>query len=427
MQRKNKNLKSMLGKINLNYLFLKNVFTLVSGSVAAQAITILALPVLTRLWSPKDFGLFASYVAIVSILEVLFMGRFDMALMLPKKNKDALNVMLLGFYLSIIFVILFYLLFIFQFFFKIIPFINFQLWFFIIPLGSFIYSSYSLMIAWNNRSKKYKIMSHNRIIQSGSVSLSQIFFAFNQKFSFGLIYADLLGRFLALTLIIKNSNFFYYNLKINLLEKKKLFNRYKNFFYIQAPSSLINVCSNNLAFLILPIIFSPKIAGLYFLVYRILLNPSSLISNSILEVFKNRVQDDFLKKGSCRSIFIKTTLSLFMIGIIPTVIIIFFATDFFTFFFGNNWLEAGKYAEILAPLILIRFISSPISYILVFREKLFIILILQLLFLILNIFSLYYASISMSVELAIWSLMISGMVFYVLQIIFAYKFSKDYE
>ena len=117
MQRKNKNLKSMLGKINLNYLFLKNVFTLVSGSVAAQAITILALPVLTRLWSPKDFGLFASYVAIVSILEVLFMGRFDMALMLPKKNKDALNVMLLGFYLSIIFVILFYLLFIFQFFF----------------------------------------------------------------------------------------------------------------------------------------------------------------------------------------------------------------------------------------------------------------------------------------------------------------------
>ena len=417
----------MFKKINLNLLFFKNIFTLVSGSLVAQIITILALPILTRLWSPEDFGLFSSFVAIVSILEVLFMGRFDMALMLPKKNEDALNVLLLGFYLSIIFVILFYSLCFIQYFFQIIPYVNFQYWFFIIPCGALIYSCYSLMIAWNNRLKKYKIMSYNRIIQSSSISLTQIFIAFIQKFSFGLIYGDLLGRLVSLILIFKNSNFIFNDFKINLLEKKKLFQRYKMFFYLQAPSSLINVCSNNLAFLVLPVIFSPKVAGLYFLVYKFLIYPSSLISNSILEVFKNTVQEDFLKKGSCRAIYIKTALSLIAIGIIPTLIIIYFATDFFIFFFGNDWSEAGTYTKILAPLIFIRFVSSPISYILIFRQKLFIVLILQLLFLILNIVSLYYASVYKSVEFAIWSLTISGIIFYFLQIIFSYKYSKNQE
>jgi len=51
--------------------FTTNVLKLVSGSVIAQALGILLVPIITRLYSPADFGVFQLFIAISGILAVL--------------------------------------------------------------------------------------------------------------------------------------------------------------------------------------------------------------------------------------------------------------------------------------------------------------------------------------------------------------------
>lgn len=398
----------------------RNIFTLITGSVVAQLIVVLILPILTRLWSPDEFGFFASFIAAVSILEVLYMGRFDLALMLPKKNEDALHLLYIGFFLSLIFALFSYLLLIIETICRFFPYQIIQNWFFLIPLSAVIFSVYSLMLGWNNRLKKYRIMSSNRVLQSIFISSSQVFMGFLYKISLGLIYSDIIGRVISLIFIFKNSNFLEQKIKFNFKKKITLFKRYKKFLLILAPSSLINVLANQLPFLILPLIFSLKITGMYFLVFKLLMSPISLIGTPILEIFKNKIQDASNKNEKIKTIFIETLKKIFLVGFGPALIFIIIAPKLFLFLFGQEWVDAGHYAQILTPLAFIKFISSPLSYILIFMEKHSLIFKLQMLFLILNSISLYLSSFYLSIELVLWSLTLSGIMFYTLLIIFSY-------
>jgi len=63
--------------------FKKNVLTLMAGTTIAQAIPIAISPILTRLYTPEEFGLFALFLAIVSIFGVVATMRYEMAIVQP--------------------------------------------------------------------------------------------------------------------------------------------------------------------------------------------------------------------------------------------------------------------------------------------------------------------------------------------------------
>ena len=46
--------------------FIKSIGTLVSGSILAQVVTLLCSPILTRLYSTSDFGVFTFVISIVT-------------------------------------------------------------------------------------------------------------------------------------------------------------------------------------------------------------------------------------------------------------------------------------------------------------------------------------------------------------------------
>ena len=71
--------------------FTKNIVTLMTGTAIAQAIPIAISPILTRIYKPEDFGVFALFLAISSILATVVNGRYELAIMLPKKDEDAIN------------------------------------------------------------------------------------------------------------------------------------------------------------------------------------------------------------------------------------------------------------------------------------------------------------------------------------------------
>jgi O-antigen/teichoic acid export membrane protein len=73
-----------------------------TGTTIAQAIPIAISPILTRLYSPDDFGIFALYMSITSITGVVSTGRYELAVMLPKKDEDAMNIAVLSVFIALV-------------------------------------------------------------------------------------------------------------------------------------------------------------------------------------------------------------------------------------------------------------------------------------------------------------------------------------
>ena len=86
----------MLKRLNMKSDFVRHVVTLMTGTAVAQAIPIAMSPILTRIYTPEDFGLFALYMSTSALLAEVATGRYELAIMLPKKDEDARDIFVLS-------------------------------------------------------------------------------------------------------------------------------------------------------------------------------------------------------------------------------------------------------------------------------------------------------------------------------------------
>lgn len=415
----------MINKLKPKSEFSRNVFTLMTGTTLSQAIPIAISPILTRIYSPEEFGIFALYMAFISIGAAIVTGKYEMAVLLPKKNENAKYLIVISIFFTLVFSILFYIIY-FSFFKQINNILNIDNcfnYFYLVPVGIFLFAFYNILLQWMNRQKEYKLMTKNRFIQASSIGIFQLLIGFFKNLSLGLILADIIGRLIAIILIFRSV---FLKIKINNFSLKKtiyLIKRYKKFPKLEMPATVLNISSFQIPYIFIPILFSSITAGYYFLVFRVLMMPIGLIGNAILEVFKNRAIEDFNKYNSCRDIYKKIFILLLGIGIIPTFIIIIFGQELFAFIFGESWREAGIYAQILAPLALLRLISAPLSFIFFIREKLELDLSIQFLFLVLICLSFVITYYYQNIILLVVLLSITGSIFYIIQIVISYRLS----
>ena len=198
----------MFLQIIKKYEFAKNTLTLVMGSVIAQAISIAIFPILTRIYSPEDFGLLSLYVAFISILGVIATGRYELAIMLPKKEEEA----------KILFKISIFIAFIVALIISIpLVFLNSEIanffgspdiakWLYLIPVSVFLTGVNQALINWNNRKKEFYKTSLSRVNQMISQGSVQTYLGYISKTG-GLIIGQFIGIFSSiLYLLIKNSN-----------------------------------------------------------------------------------------------------------------------------------------------------------------------------------------------------------------------------
>ena len=87
----------IIKKFKVKSDFNQNVITLITGTTIAQAIPIAISPILTRINSPEDFGILSIFVSITAIFGSIANGRYELAIVLPKKDEDAINIFALGF------------------------------------------------------------------------------------------------------------------------------------------------------------------------------------------------------------------------------------------------------------------------------------------------------------------------------------------
>ena len=388
-----------------------------SGTTIAQAIPVAITPVLTRIYSPAEFGLFAVYMALISIGTMLATGKLEMAVMIARKQSEAMRLVIISCCFSGIFsMLILVVIFIWE---KQIATLTGQSeigeWLYIVPISIFLFSVYKILLHWLNRNKLYGLMSHSRVTQSASISILQMITGLMNKITSGLVLADFLGRIISTVIIFKRIRHTFPPPEFSLLKNIALLRRYRKFPFFGSPAGLLNILSLQLPYLIIPVIFSSAVAGLYFLVFRVLMMPISLLGESMMEVFRNKAIESLDKHGTCKPVFIKTMRFLFIIGILPALLLISFGQELFAFIFGEEWREAGFYASILAPMAFLRLVCAPLSGVLYIREKLRLILLLQSLFFLMVAFSLTLGWIYKDAVILVASISVSGCVFYLTQ------------
>ena len=405
--------------------YVRNLLTLVSGTTIAQAIPVAVTPILTRIYSPAEFGLFAIYMALISIGAMIATGRLEMAVLIVRKDSDALRLAFISFIVSGVFSIL-TLLVIALWGERIAAFSGqpeMLRWLYIVPFSIFLFSVYKVVLHWLNRNKQYGLMSRNRVIQSGSISALQVAVGLAPKITTGLAIADCLGRAAALLLILRRITATVKLPAFNRARQYALIRRYRKFPFLGSPASLLNVLSLQAPYVIIPAIFTSAIAGMYFLVFRVLMLPIALIGEAMMEVFRSRAMEDLKEHGTCRPVFIKTFLSLVIIGLPPALLLMLFGREIFAFVFGEDWREAGRYAAILAPMALFRLSCAPLGGVLFIREKLHLILLLQSFFFVMVALSLVVGWMQQDPVLLVSFLSVSGCLFYLLQALSSFRLS----
>lgn len=353
--------------------FLSHVLTMMTGTTVAQALLLAAAPVLTRIYTPADFGLFAVYTTLTGLLAIIVTGKYDLAILLPKEDGDAANLVALTLTITVVVSVLIaiglaasgtLILAAFK--------IEDGGWLWLAPITVAANGIYLTLSAWNNRLKRYRQIAINRAVQAALIIAGQFAFGLFWHGPHGLILGSVIG-YSAATLWWIGATWMQDHGRFGSITRQRLVERAKT--HANLPRYSIGVDLLSYVIFQAPVFMlshfgGPAAVGLYGLTQRVLGAPMVFISNSVGDVFRQRASADYADTGRCDVIFGKTFKSLSLLVIVPSIILFIIAPQLFALVFGEPWREAGAYVRILLPIFLLKFVTNPLSYVFLIAGKL---------------------------------------------------------
>jgi O-antigen/teichoic acid export membrane protein len=338
---------------------LQHVLVLAGGTIFSQGLLVIAAPLLTRLYTPDEFGFLAVLMAFLSIMLVVVSLRYEMAIPLAKDNDEAANLLgialsLVGLVTGILGVILWYLAHFFEF---PVAILNGQnIWW--LMLGMLGAGSYQALKYFCTRNQLFKLLSKTQIGQAITQIVLQIALGMGQNHSMGLIIGYIAAQWIGILTLFKQAKPLL--VPPHLSNWIAVANNYKQFPLYTLWASLVNVLGWQIPPLFLATYFSVEVAGWYALTMRVLGMPSALIGQAVAQVFYPLAAQ--LESPHEAKVLLERVASLLWVLGFPVFAIVFLqGALFFKLIFGTPWEMAGHYAEWLAPWFLFAFVSSPLS------------------------------------------------------------------
>lgn len=409
--------------------YARNVLTLMTGTTLAQAIPVAISPILTRLYSPEEFGRFALYMAVASIASVLVTGRYELAILLPRRDQDALHIAALAMALSIVLsaVLLLIVLFLAQPIAALLGDAALAPWLYWVPASTLLLGVYQSLNYWSNRKAQYKRLAITRTVQSSSAALAQLASGYAGSGAVGLVGGQINGQVLATSVLARVIWREDQRLIRALLPVRSLALAKK---YIDFPKYLIvahgfNTASGQMPVLLLSALFNTAAAGFFTLTQRVMAAPMSLIANALGDVFRQEASQAYVHQGQCKMIYEKTFKRLLLIAVVPFAAFFLVAPALFAWIFGDQWRVAGEYAQILAPKFFSDFVVGPLSSMFMIAEKQRLDLFWQIGLVLTGIGSFYIGYWLSDVKLALISYAASHCSMQIINFFMSYGFAKN--
>ena len=347
--------------------FFRNVATLISGTSLAQLFSVVIYIVLSHIYTEEDFGVFGLFMNILNITVIFSTAKYELAILLPKNEKDSVNLLGLSGLISVG-VSLVLLVIVVSMNGMICSWLGSEeisVWLYFIPLSTLMVGWFTSFRNFSNRQKRYKLIAGANIGQSVSNSLLKLGMGFLIAGAAGLISGVIFGQLVGFLVFF----IAHWRIKVSKAgwikwsEMKRLAKQYILFPKYNMWQGLINNLSGAFPVFILSSYFSTGIAGLYTFGYMIIYRPVNLVANAFYQVMFQRFVE---KKHDNRSIrpevllFLKRTTQVLLL---PFIVSGIFLPEIFGFIFEDKWIEAGRYAQIILPWIFMVSLVMPLSFI----------------------------------------------------------------
>lgn len=358
-------IKAAISRVLPQQSFVRDVSVLAGGTALAQAIGLLVLPVVTRLYTPADFSVLAVYSSILSIVSGVACLRLDIAIALPSRDEDAVNLLAVALLFCTIVA-------------GIVavavgawaepivtavgqPGLQPFLW--MIPLGIWLAGAYSAVQFWVTRKKRFTAIARTRVIQTASSAVVQI----------GLGIWGVLGPFGLLLGQLLTSGAGAFGLgrtawrddrralgQVAWAEMRRVFRAHDRFPKYSTFEAFANSGAIELPVIIIAAVSIGPEAGYLFLAMKAMAIPLGLIGGAVSQVYLSRAPDE-LRAGQLAPFTLKAICGLARTGTGPLLFAGIAAPAVFSWVFGADWQRAGEMVAWMTPWFILQFLSSPVS------------------------------------------------------------------
>lgn len=342
--------------------FWRSVLVVLTGSAAAQAIPLVGSLIIARLFSPAEFGQFATWLGIVALGAVAITGRYEMALAIERDGaprRAAARATLLvvlggGALLTVVSVLVGQL----GFAGNIPPLL---LW--SIGPAAMVVAASQTWQSWAAADGNYRDLGIIRIVQAGAITGAQILAGLLDAPAHGLALAHLggaaAGALLASQRLPLTDGAAAPGVVPSALD---FLRRQRRFPMLALPADSVNTAAAQLPLVIVAHRFGADVAGLLALTLRIVGAPIGLLGASVLDVFRRRSAASFAERGECRAEYVDTFRMLAIGSGVVALALALAAEPAFALAFGETWRMSGTMAAWLMPMFALRFVASPLSY-----------------------------------------------------------------
>jgi O-antigen/teichoic acid export membrane protein len=346
--------------------FLRKWLVLTSGTVMGQGILIISSPLLTRLFTPEEFGLFVVFAALVAIFGVGAGLRYERAVPLAATDEEAAAIVTVVFLASglVAMVLAGFVWLIGDWLAGRLDADGLALWLWLLPPSVLIWGGGLALNYWFIRRHAYGVNALNRTAQFGTQTAAQLAMGAAGWGAPGLILGYFCGY------IVRFGHYFmrvpYSDLRLFVAWRwprlKVLVREHWRYPAFSVPAGLLTSVVQLGPEIIVAVMFGPAMAGIYALAQRVVGLPIRMLSEAASQVFLGELRG--LERAALRRLFLRTVALFSSLGLLGMLPLLIFAPPLFRLVFGEGWAEAGVLAQLLIPLFFARFVDMPVSQLL---------------------------------------------------------------
>lgn len=357
--------RRIAGVLPVRHPMARKVFVLLSGSALAQALPLLAAPVLTRLYAPAEFGVFGLFMAAVVIAGALGNLKFDGAILLARRPAVAWHVFALGLLATALLATVLGL------FLAFAP----ASWFgsrwlalerslaLLLPLYFAVAAANQAMVSLIFRSEHVAWVAQSRVLQAVATTSASIGLGLWSPSGTVLIASAIGGQVLGLLfLVAKLPRPRPGQLRLSQRVLLRCARRYRRFPLFTVPSEFLSALTASLPTLLIGGVWGLEAAGAYTLAQRVLGTPLSMLGSAFTDAYRQSVAG-VLRAGQAYWELARRTATMLGALAVPCALVTMaLAPWLFPWIFGARWVLAGEIVQILTPLYFVRLVVSPLSY-----------------------------------------------------------------
>jgi len=327
--------------------FLRNALTMVGGSALAQAIPLAVVPLLSRLYSPAEFGMLATIVASSAALSVVSTARYELAVVLPKEEEEANVLVALALWLA--FAVCGAVLIGTALFVAATPMRSGNGWSLAVPLLALLMAFGQIGSFIANRGRAYGRIAAASVAQQIVNSGIAIVLGISRVLAGGLVIARLAGALASCAVLCLGFRqaLLGPGARSSTERKWACAKKYRQFPFFNLPYSLLGSISRDLLIFALTLKGDIIAAGLFGMARTLAMAPVTLLSGALSQLFykETAVSIGSLEHKRLTIALLEAAAWAFVPGF---ALVAWWGPDMFAVLLGERWREAGVFAAVLA-------------------------------------------------------------------------------